>query len=209
MITEKLILEACVETLEDAILAEQSGADRIELCGDLSVGGVTPSNELTEACLHSIRIPIMAMVRPRGGNFVYDETELAEMKASIEYFKTVGVAGVVFGILNENNEVDLAKTAKLAELARPLLVTFHKAIDDAPNPVEAVQKLTQVFGIQRVLTSGGQLTALEGAAVLRKMQAVANGKITILAAGKVTKGNLEEVHSAVGTREYHGKRIVF
>ncbi len=206
---KKLLLEACVETLEDAILAEQSGADRIELCGDLSVGGITPSKELTEACLNSLRIPIMAMVRPRGGNFVYDETELAEMKASIAYFKTVGVAGVVFGILDEKNEVNLAKTAELAELAKPLLVTFHKAIDDTPDPVKAIQLLTQVPDIQRILTSGGASTAMEGAAVLRKMQAVAEGKITVLAAGKVTKGNLEAVHSAVGTSEYHGKRIVF
>jgi copper homeostasis protein len=205
---KKMILEACVETLEAAILAEQSGADRIELCGDLSVGGITPSKELTETCLNSLRIPIMAMVRPRGGNFVYNEAEIAEMKASIQYFKTVGVAGVVFGILDENQEVDLVKTAELAELAKPLLVTFHKAIDDTPDPVAAIQKLTQVPGIQRVLTSGGELTALEGAAVLRKMRAVAEGKIIVLAAGKVTKENLEEVHSAVGTSEYHGKRIV-
>jgi len=206
---KKLLLEACVETLDDAILAEQSGADRIELCGDLSVGGITPAKELTEACLNSLRIPIMAMVRPRGGNFVYDETELAEMKASIEYFKAVGVAGVVFGILDDNTEVDLAITAELTELAKPLLVTFHKAIDDTPDPVEAIQQLTQLAGIQRVLTSGGAPTAMEGAAVLRKMRAIAEGKITLLAAGKVTRENLEVVHSAVGTSEYHGKRIVF
>ncbi len=206
---ENLILEACVETLEDAMLAEKSGADRIELCGDLSVGGVTPSEELTLACIAALKIPIMAMVRPRGGNFVYSETEFEQMKQNIAFFKKAGVAGVVFGILDEKNEVELAQTRQLAELAQPLFVTFHKAIDDTPDPVSALESLMQVPGIQRVLTSGGKDTALEGAEVLRKMRNVAEGEIKILAAGKVTKENLMQVHSAVRTSEYHGKRIVF
>jgi copper homeostasis protein len=209
MSTNKLILEACVETLEDAILAEKCGANRIELCGDLSVGGVTPSEELTLACVSALKIPIMVMVRPRGGNFVYSDAEIAEMKRSIKFFKIAGVAGVVFGILDEKNEVDLGKTRELAALARPLLVTFHKAIDDTPDPVKTVALLTQIADIQRVLTSGGHDTALEGAMVLCKMKAISKGKITVLAAGKVTNENLEEVHVAVGTTEYHGKRIVF
>jgi copper homeostasis protein len=206
---KNLILEACVETLEDAIRAEQGGADRIELCGDLSVGGITPSPELTEACLKSLSIPIMAMVRPRGGNFVHTPMELEEMRRAIRYFKSVGVAGVVFGILDEKNEVDLAITKELVELAKPLLVTFHKAIDETPDPVIAIEKLTRISGIQRVLTSGGKETAMEGAAVLRKMNAVVEGKIIILAAGKVTKENLKKVHAVVRAEEYHGKRIVF
>ncbi|MBK8563579.1 MAG: copper homeostasis protein CutC [Saprospiraceae bacterium] len=206
---KNLILEACVETLEDAIRAEQCGADRIELCGDLSVGGITPSPELTEGCLKSLSIPIMAMVRPRGGNFVHTPMELEEMRRAIRYFKSVGVAGVVFGILDEKNEVDLAITKELVELAKPLLVTFHKAIDETPDPVIAIEKLTRISGIQRVLTSGGKETAIEGAAVLRKMNAVVEGKIIILAAGKVTKENLKKVHAVVRAEEYHGKRIVF
>jgi copper homeostasis protein len=206
---ENLILEACVETLEDAIRAEQSGASRIELCGDLSVGGITPSEELTLACLRAIKIPIMAMVRPRGGDFVYAENEFDEMKKSIEFFKKASVAGVVFGILNKKKEVDLEKTSALALLSKPLLVTFHKAIDETPDPVSSVKLLAQVPDIQRVLTSGGAETALEGAEVLRKMKEVSAGKITILAAGKLTKQNLMQVHAAVRTTEYHGKRIVY
>ncbi len=209
MSTTNLILEACVETLEDAILAEKCGANRIELCGDLSVGGVTPSEELTLACVSALKIPIMAMVRPRGGNFVYSDAEIVVMKCSIEFFKIAGVAGVVFGILDEKNEVNLRKTRELAAFARPLLVTFHKAIDDTPDPIKAIALLTQITDIQRVLTSGGHDTALEGAMVLRKMKAIAEGKITILAAGKVMKDNLKKVHEAVGTSEYHGKRVVF
>lgn len=206
---KNLILEACVESLEDAIRAEQAGADRIELCGDLSVGGVTPSEALTLACVSNLKIPIMAMVRPRGGNFVYSTAELEQMKQDISFFKKAGVAGVVFGILDENNAVQLEQTRELAEMAKPLLVTFHKAIDDTPDPVAAIKRLTQVVGIQRVLTSGGKETAKEGAETLRKMQAAAEGNIIILAAGKVTKENLMQVHSAIRTTEYHGKRIVF
>lgn len=204
-----LVLEACVETLEDAIRAAQNGADRIELCGDLSVGGVTPSKELTTFCLQSLKIPIMAMVRPRGGNFVYSQGELLEMENSIEFFKKAGVAGVVFGVLDEKNEVDFEKTKRLAALSKPLQVTYHKAIDETPNLIESVKNLTQIPDIQRVLTSGGKQTAMEGAQNLQKMQDAAKGKIIIIAAGKVTAENLMEIHTAVGTTEYHGKRIVF
>lgn len=204
-----LVLEACVETLEDAIRAEQAGADRIELCGDLSVGGVTPSEELTLACVANLTIPIMAMVRPRGGDFVYSEAELAQMKQDISFFKNAGVAGVVFGILDEKNEVNLEQTRELAEFSKPLLVTFHKAIDDTENPVASIEKLTQVAGIQRVLTSGGKETALHGSEVLRKMNEAGAGKIIVLAAGKVTKENLAQVHDCVQATEYHGRRIVF
>ncbi|MBK9014953.1 MAG: copper homeostasis protein CutC [Saprospiraceae bacterium] len=188
---------------------EKCGANRIELCGDLSVGGMTPSEELTLDCVSALKIPIMVMVRPRGGNFIYSDAEIAEMKRSIKFFKTAGVAGVVFGILDEKNEVDLGKTRELAAFAKPLLVTFHKAIDNTPDPVKAIALLTQITDIQRVLTSGSHDTALEGAMVLHKMKAIAKGKITVLAAGKVTKDNLKKVHEAVGTSEYHGKRVVF
>lgn len=204
-----MILEACVETLEDAILAEKSGANRIELCGDLSVGGITPSEDLTTQCHELLSIPIMAMVRPRGGNFVYSKSEIEEMKRSIDFFKKQGIAGVVFGMLDENNEVDIELTKEMAAFANPLLVTFHKAIDDTPDLVRAVKQISQITDIQRVLTSGGKATAMEGASILREMKKAVAGKITILAAGRVTKENLDAVHQAVGTSEYHGKRIVF
>ncbi len=204
-----MILEACVETLDQCILAEKSGAHRVELCADLDVGGLTPSRELIEAVLAKLTIPVMAMIRPRGGNFVYSDEELEEMKRQIDFCKTAGVAGVVFGFLTEKNEVDVEKTAEFARLAQPLLVTFHKAIDDTPDPVEATKILARIPGIQRILTSGGAATALEGKEVLRKMIAAAGEGLTILAAGKVTAENLAEVHQAVGAREYHGKRIVF
>lgn len=204
-----LLLEACVESLDEAILAEKCGAHRIELCADLSVGGLTPPDELLEQAVRQLGIPVMAMVRPRGGDFVYSEEEFEAMKRTIGFCKKTGVAGVVFGCLTKKNEIDLEKTRTLATLAHPLQVTFHKAIDATPDPVGALQILLQVPGIQRVLTSGGAETAMLGAVILREMVAVAGDRMVILAAGKVTKEILADVHRAVGTSEYHGKRIVF
>lgn len=204
----KILKESCVETLEQAIRAAQNGADRVELCADLSVGGMTPSQQLTKAVQNAISIPIMAMVRPRGGNFNYDDNELAQMESEIHWFRQAGVAGVVFGCLTNDHHIDLAKTARLAALAKPLLVTFHKAIDETPDPVAAAYQLLQIPDIQRILTSGGCATALEGKAVLRQMIEIVSPRLTIIAAGKVTKDNLEKVHRVIGAPEYHGKLIV-
>ncbi len=207
--TFHLILEACVETLEQCILAEKNGADRLELCADLSVGGLTPSRELLDSVMAAVKIPVMAMIRPRAGNFVCSEEEIEEMKHSILVCKTAGVAGVVFGCLTPDGRIDVAQTSELVRFALPLSVTFHKAIDETPDPVAATSTLKQIPGIQRILTSGGAATALEGQEVLRKMIEAAGEGLTILAAGKVTSENLADVHHAVGAKEYHGKRIVF
>ena len=106
MATIKLILESCVETLEDAIIAEENGANRIELCSELDQDGLTPSRELTAQCVYYLSIPVMAMVRPRGGNFVYSEAEIKQMESEIEFFKQSGVAGVVFGLLTKDDKID-------------------------------------------------------------------------------------------------------
>jgi len=127
-----LILESCVETLEDAIEAQYRGANRIELCSSLNQDGLTPSRELTTKCLAQLNIPIMAMVRPRGGNFVYSDKEILQMESEIEFFKKSGVAGVVFGLLTADNKIDIENTRRLANLAKPLEMTFTKAIDASP-----------------------------------------------------------------------------
>jgi copper homeostasis protein len=204
----KILKECCVETLEQAIRAAQNGADRVELCGDLSVGGITPSRQLTQAVQNAISIPIMVMVRPRGGNFVYDGRELAQMESEIHWFRQVEVAGVVFGCLTADHQIDMVNTTRLAALAKPLLVTFHKAIDETPDPVAAAHQLSQIPDIQRILTSGGHPTALAGKETLRQMITQVAPKLTIVAAGKVTKDNLEMVHQAIGATEYHGRLIV-
>lgn len=203
-----LIFEACVETLEEAVAAEQRGANRIELCSALDQDGLTPSAELTMQCVQNLSIPVMAMVRPRGGDFVYSEAEIRQMESEIEFFKQSGVAGVVFGLLTRDGAVDVENTKRLANLALPLEVTFHKAIDYSADIFESFQELNEVDGITRVLTSGGMDTAWNGREVLKRMQEKPGRRIKIIAAGKVLPENRAQIAEFTGVSELHGKRIV-
>ena len=203
-----MIKEACVETFEEAKLAEKRGANRIELCSDLANDGLTPSSNLMKKTISELKIPVMTMVRPRAGNFVHTKKEVEQMKKDIDVAKQVGAAGVVFGLLTSDNKIDIENTSVLAEYAKPLPVTFHKAIDDLENPVEGVKELLKIDNIKRILTSGGKPTAKEGQAVIREMIEVADGKITILVAGKVLDSNVEKIQKITGTKELHGRRIV-
>lgn len=203
-----MIKEACVETFEEAISAEKNGADRIELCADLQLDGLTPSFELMQRTCSTLKIPVMVMIRPRGGGFVYSEEEINLMKTDIDKAKKAGVAGVVFGLLTPENQIDIENTRDLAKYAQPLPVTFHKAIDLVEDPVEGAKKLAEIPGITRILTSGGKATAKEGSVVIRKMIEAVEGKIIILVAGKVTRENLSDMEMITGGTEFHGKKIV-
>lgn len=203
-----LIFEACVETLEDALIAEKRGANRIELCSALDQDGLTPSPELTVQCVQHLTIPVMAMVRPRGGNFVYTEEEIQLMEAEIGYFKGLGVAGVVFGLLTDDGNVDVENTRRLANLASPLEITFHKAIDYSNDILKSFQELNAIDGISRVLTSGGMDTAWNGRHILKQMQDLPGRQIKIIAAGKVLPENRTQIAEFTGATELHGKRIV-
>jgi len=203
-----MIKEACVETFEEAIVAEKRGANRIELCSDLANDGLTPSYELMQKTCSTLTIPVMVMIRPRAGNFVYSDKEIKQMKKEIELGKKAGAAGIVLGLLTADNKIDIENTEILAEYAKPLPVTFHKAIDDLENPVEGVQKLLKIENIKRILTSGGMPTAIEGQKTIREMIKVARKKITILVAGKVLDSNVEEIQKMTGAQELHGRRIV-
>jgi len=203
-----LIFEACIETLEDALAAEDRGANRIELCSALDQDGLTPSPELTMQCLKNLNIPVMAMVRPRGGNFVYSEDEIRQMESEIEYFKKSGVAGVVFGLLTEEGQIDVKNTSRLAKLASPLEVTFHKAIDYTNDILQSFRELNTINEITRVLTSGGKDTAWNGRLVLKQMNELPARKIRVIAAGKVLPENRTQIAEFTGVTELHGKRIV-
>lgn len=203
-----LILEACVDSLEDALVAQNRGASRIELCSALDQDGLTPSPELTTRCIQNLSIPVMAMVRPRGGNFIYTEDEIQLMEAEIEYFKGSGVAGVVFGLLTDNGAVDVENTRRLAKLASPLEVTFHKAIDYSNDILKSFQELNDIDGITRVLTSGGMDTAWNGRHLLKQMQDLPGRRIKIIAAGKVLPENRTLIAEFTVATELHGKRIV-
>lgn len=206
--TQSLIYEACVETLADALLAEQQGAHRIELCSELDKDGLTPSAKLTLQCVEQLKIPVMAMVRPRGGPFAYSEDEIKQMESEIDFFKKAGVAGVVFGLLTPDGDIDIENTRRLAQLASPLEVTFHKAIDYSVDLFKSFRELNDIEGVTRVLTSGGLDTAWKGRETLKQMQQLPNRRIILIAAGKITPENRIQIAEYTGVTELHGKGIV-
>jgi copper homeostasis protein len=202
-----MIIEACVERFEYAMKAGELGANRIELCSRLDLGGLTPTFELMKKTCSSLKIPVMVMIRPRAGGFVYSEAEIKQMKTEIGLAKKAGAAGVVFGLLTKDNKIDSGNTKILAEFAKPLEVTFHKAIDQLDDPVKGVHELKKIKGITRILTSGGKATAMEGSGKIREMIAEAGRQITIVVAGKVTDKNLQEIGQITSAKEFHGRKI--
>ena len=202
-----IILEACVETLEQCITAEQKGAGRVELCDRLDLDGTTPSEELIRAVKKALKIPIRVMIRPRGGDFIYTPVELDQMRQSILLCQEIGVDGVVLGILNKDHELDLEAMRPLIELAKPLNVVIHKAIDDTRDTFASMQQLQSLKGVNAILTSGKAPSALAGADVLRRMTQHQKD-LRIIVAGGVTKDNRDEIHQLIGASQYHGKRIV-
>jgi len=203
-----VVLEACVETFEQAVAAEKNGANRIELCDRLDLGGTTPPLELTEKLLKTLKIPIMAMVRPRGGNFVHSDAEFQLMQQEVVRLKDLGCYGVVFGLLTPSGEIDVERTKKLADLARPMQVTFHKAFDDCPDLFKALEDLKKT-GVDRLLTSGGKATAMEATELLNQLIEKSGGKPQLIVAGKVTHENISELKTLiVKAKEFHGRRIV-
>ncbi len=202
------IKEACVERISQAKLAEQKGANRIELCGDLSVGGITPSLEIIKEAKEKINIPIHVMIRPRGGDFVYSEDEFEEMKMQILDCHKSKVDGVVFGILKIDNTLDIDRITKLTQIAMPMAIVIHKAIDETPDIITALDHLLKIKGITGILTSGGKKTANEGKVILKRMVALAKNELEIISAGSITDNNIQKLHQFINGSSYHGKRIV-
>ena len=202
-----MIKEACVESFEKALEAQSNGANRIELCENLAVGGTTPSYGTVKICLEKLNIPIFPMIRARDGNFVYSKDEIKIMKEDIKIFKELGVKGVVLGCLTSDNKIDLEFTKELVDLAYPMEVTFHKSIDEILNPLDYIDDLVNI-GIKRILTSGGKATALEGKDLINEMIKKSNGRLKIVVAGKVTKENLNGLSNLISADEFHGKLTV-
>jgi copper homeostasis protein len=198
----KCTLEISVESVEAALAAERGGADRIELCGNLSVGGVTPSAELMRAIRAQLRIPIFMMIRPRPGDFVYSAAEFDVMKKEIESAKQFCMSGVVLGILDSHHRIDVVRTRELIELAGPLPTTFHRAFDECGNLLQALEDVIGT-GAEQILTSGGAPTALEGAAMLTSLVAAAQDRIVILPGAGINASNVAEIAQRIGTREIH------
>ena len=198
----KYALEISVETAEAALAAERGGADRIELCGNLSAGGVTPSAELMSAVRGQLHIPIFAMIRPRPGDFVYSADEFAAMKNDIGSAKKFGINGVVLGILESDHHVDVDRTRELVELAGPQPTTFHRAFDASADLRQALEDVIQT-GAARILTSGGAAGAPEGAAMLAELVAAARNRVVIVPAAGINASNITRVAQQTRAREFH------
>ena len=202
-----MIKEACVGSFNEAKIAIINGANRVELCENLEVGGTTPSYGMIKKCIKDLEVPTLVMIRPRGGDFNYSIDEIEIMKEDILNCKKLGVVGVVFGVLKADNTVDYELLKELVEISKPMEITFHKAIDEVENPVKEIEKFIEL-GITRILTSGKKDTALEGQLLLNEMLKASQNKIKIVVAGKVTKDNLEMISQTIPSSEFHGKRIV-
>ncbi|MEH1740423.1 copper homeostasis protein CutC [Fusobacterium varium] len=202
-----MIKEVCVESFSEALAAEKRGADRIELCDNLYLGGTTPSYGTIKMAMEKLTIPAFPIIRPRGGNFHYSKEEIEIMKEDIKVCKSLGAKGVVLGVLTADNKVDFETLKELVDLASPMEVTFHKAVDELENPVEVIDRFVEI-GVKRILSSGTKETALEGKDILNAMIKKADNRIIILIAGKVTSDNFEEVAAAIPSTEYHGKKII-
>jgi len=199
---QKYALEVSVETLEAALAAERGGANRIELCGNLSVGGVTPDAALLRAVRAQICIPIFSMVRPRAGDFVYSSTEFSDMRNSITDAKESRMDGIIVGVLTKDHRVNVERTRELVELARPLPVTYHRAFDEAADLRQALEDVIQ-SGAKKILTSGGAQSALEGAAMLAELIETAGERIVIVPGAGISATNIEQVAQQTGAREFH------
>ena len=200
------LVEAAVETPESALAAERAGADRIELCENLSEGGTTPGEGLIAAVTERTRIPVFVLIRPRAGGFVYSRNEFEEMTRDIERAGSLGIAGIVTGALTAQGRVDVGLTRALIEAAAGLPVTFHRAIDSAANLPAALEETIEA-GASRVLTSGGAATALEGMDVVAALADQAGDRIAVVAAGGIREHNVRDVIARTGVCEVHARLI--
>jgi copper homeostasis protein len=203
---QPILIEAAVESLESALAAEGAGANRIELCANLRVGGTTPDASLIAAVLDATNLPVFVMIRPRGGGFVYSDDEIKQMLRDVEHARTTRVAGIVTGVLNPHARVDVERTRVLVSAASGLPVTFHKAFDSTANLPEALEQLIQI-GVSRVLTSGGSPTALEGASTIADLVDQARDRIAIIAGGGIREHNVRELIVRTGVREVHARDV--
>lgn len=198
-----MLLEICTNSYQSAINAQEAGAHRIELCSELSVGGITPSYGLIKRVVEALTIPVFVLIRPRRGNFYYTSAEFEIIKQDIQICKDLGCHGIVSGVLNIDNTIDIKRTKELVELSKPLSFTFHRAFDCVPNPQESLEQLIQL-GVERVLTSGQESKAIVGLETLKALNLQAKNKIKILVgsgvnsqnAYKFKKAGFDEIHAS-------------
>tara|TARA_B000000437_G_scaffold117523_1_gene85486 strand:- start:378 stop:1007 length:630 start_codon:yes stop_codon:yes gene_type:complete len=185
-----MIIEVCAESYEYALKAEKAGADRIELCKDLHLDGLTPDYESAKRTIDSLNIPVFILIRPREGDFIYSNEEFELMKSDIAKFKEMGCKGIVSGVLNDYNSIDIKRTKELVELSKPLEFTFHRAFDVVYDPLNEIENLIKI-GVDRVLTSGQKEKAMDGLELLEDLRNKSNNRIKIMPGSGISKNNLK------------------
>lgn len=200
--TSKIVLEVCVGSVADAQAAIAAGADRLELCAGLEVGGLTPSIGLVETVVAMSRVPVIAMLRPRAGGFCYDHAEFEAMLRDADQFLAAGAAGVAFGILDQHGGVDLVRSKEIVTRAGTRESVMHRAFDFTADQLAALDAVIGI-GVTRILTSGGEPTALAGAERLRSLVERAAGRVQVMAGGGVNAANAAAVLATSGVRQVH------
>lgn len=199
---QPITLEICVDSVEGALAAQAGGAQRVELCDNLLEGGTTPSVGMIALTRQQIQIGLQVIIRPRGGDFCYSDLEFAVMQYDVRQAKQLGADGVVIGLLNPDGTIDKPRMAGLIELARPLNVTCHRAFDMAVDPHQALEELIDL-GVDRVLTSGQESSALEGLDLISALVQQAGDRIIVMPGGGVNERNIHKIVRESGVQEIH------
>jgi copper homeostasis protein len=197
-----VIFEICVDSVAGVRAAKAAGADRVELCANLLEGGTTPSRGMIKGARAIASIALNVMIRPRGGDFLFDDDEFAIMQADIDTAKAERADGVVIGLLTADGAIDEQRTRELIARARPLSVTFHRAFDMTPDAFTALETLIEL-GVDRVLTSGQEASVLEGLPLIGELIQRAGNRIVVMPGGGVTARNAKRIVAAVRPREMH------
>lgn len=207
--TPSILIEVCANSVASALAAQAGGAGRVELCCALAEGGLTPSLAAIELARAKLHIGLQVLVRPRGGDFCYDDIEFDIMHRDIESCKRSRADGVVLGLLRPDGSVDVKRTRALIEAARPLTVTFHRAFDMTADPFRALDDLL-ALGVERVLTSGQRGSAMRGRELIGELVRRAAGQLIVMPGAGINEGNIGELITATGAREYHlsGQKLI-
>jgi len=200
------LLEICCFNVESVLIAQDSGADRIELCENYSQGGISPNLKTLENLIPKIHIPIYCMVRPRGGDFNYSEREFITMQEEIEERKKLGIQGFVFGILDKNRNLETERLKILVKEASPLPITFHRAFDEVLEPEKALETIIDL-GFERILTSGQKPKAWEGRDLIKRLVNLAGNRISIMPGSGIRSDNIEELFQETQAHEFHGSAL--
>jgi len=200
--SDRILIEVCIDSVASAVAAERGGAGRVELCSNLLEGGVTPSAGLIELVRARTSIGLQVMIRPRGGDFCYTPEEFETMRRDIIAAKKLGADGIVVGILRADGDVDIERTQELVDLAPPLSVTFHRAFDMSADLFRALEFICAT-GAHRLLTSGGEKTALQAVAPIARLVEASRGRIAIMVCGGINHHNVASIIEQTGVREIH------